>query len=340
MLTIGYIGNGKSTNRYHLPFVLMRKDKLKVKTIYRRNPAHDGAWKKIEGVEYTTDLEGMLNDPEIDLVCVCTSAQHYEYAKMALEHGKHCLVEKPFTDTVAQANELYDLAKGKGLKIEAFHNKRYESDFLTLQKVIEGGKLGELYELEANYDYFRPEVPESVKPGMNVMTAFYGHACHKLDQTISYFGKPDRVHYDLRRLLGEGRMNDYYDVDLYYGNLKVSVRSSYFRINRRPAFVAYGRNGMYVKVGQCRQEEFLKLFYMPWEPGFGEDRPEDYGVLTWRDENGAIRQETVPTVKGDYGRVYDYLYDAIVYGKPQAVTREQILTQMEILEKGLDFLAP
>ena len=49
ILTIGFIGNGKSTNRYHMPFILTRKDKIKVKTIYNRS-IHFDTWKKIEEI--------------------------------------------------------------------------------------------------------------------------------------------------------------------------------------------------------------------------------------------------------------------------------------------------
>ena len=113
MLKIAFIGNGKSTNRYHAPFVLTRKEKFQIKTIWRRNPDHD-SWAKIPGVNYTTDINDIYNDPEIDLVCVCTSSMHYEFAKDVLNHGKNCLVEKPFVNTYAQAKELFDLAKEKG----------------------------------------------------------------------------------------------------------------------------------------------------------------------------------------------------------------------------------
>ena len=92
MFNIGYIGNGKSTNRYHIPFVLER-DNIRIKTIYRRNPEHD-TWSKIPGVKYTSDIYELLNDDEINLVVVCTHQDsHYEYAKMVLENNKHCLVE-------------------------------------------------------------------------------------------------------------------------------------------------------------------------------------------------------------------------------------------------------
>lgn len=70
-IVLGYIGNGKSTNRYHLPFVLQRKDKFIVKTIYNPHIHHD-VWDKIEGINYTENQDDIFLDDEIDMVVVCT----------------------------------------------------------------------------------------------------------------------------------------------------------------------------------------------------------------------------------------------------------------------------
>jgi predicted dehydrogenase len=334
MLTIGYIGNGKSTNRYHLPFVLQREN-IKVKTIYQRNPKHE-IWNRIARVNYTSDLDELLNDKDIQLVVVCTKLDsHYDYAKMVIEHNKHCLVEKPFMETSKQAKDIFELAKEKGLIVQAYQNRRFDSDFLTVQKVIDEGKLGELLELEMHFDYYRPEVPEVTSSFIPSKSYLYGHGCHTLDQVISYFGKPDHIHYDVRQLLGSGRMNDYFDLDLYYGMLKVSVKSSYFRIKERPSFVVYGKKGCFVKETKDRQEEHLKLFYMPENKDFGIDTIKHYGVLTFIDEEGVIHEEKVKSVNGDYGRVYDDLYEAIINGKGKTITDEQTILQMEILETGV-----
>ncbi|MEG1370478.1 MAG: Gfo/Idh/MocA family oxidoreductase, partial [Carnobacterium sp.] len=161
MLTIAYIANGKSTNRYHLPFSTKLPNQIKVKTIYSRTDKNE--WDKIEGVHYTTNIDDIFNDPEIQLVVVTTpSSLHYNYGKMILEHGKNALIEKPFTETSAEAKELFALAKEKNLLVQCYQNRRFDSDFLTVQKVIESGVLGEIIEVEMHYDYFRPEVPESV----------------------------------------------------------------------------------------------------------------------------------------------------------------------------------
>lgn len=234
-----------------------------------------------------------------------------------------------------QAKEVFALAKEKGLYCSAYQNRRYDSDFLTVQKVIESGKLGDLLELEMHFDYYRPEIPESVDHFDPAMSYLYGHGCHTLDQVISYFGKPNDIHYDVRQLLGSGRMNDYFDLDLYYGTLKVSVKSSYFRVKSRPSFIVYGKKGMFEKYSKDRQEEHLKLFHMPTNSDFGKDLPEHYGTLTYYDDEGIYHEEKVPTVDGDYARVYDGIYDSIVYGKEQVIQPWQTILQMEMLETGV-----
>ena len=342
MLTMGYIGNGKSTNRYHLPFVLQRKDKIKVKTIFDRH-IDNPLWERIEGVNYTADINELYNDPEIELIAVCVRSDlHYEYAKEVLLHGKNCLVEKPFVETIEQAKELFQLAKEKNLIIQPYHNRRFDSDFLTTIKVIESGKLGQIQEIESNYDYYRPEVSENVKEfSKNPSNSFlYGHGTHVVDRILAKFGEPDSIVYDIRQLLGTGRMNDYYDIDMFYnkengGKLKVSLKGSYFRVKPRPAFTVYGKKGYFVKETEDRQEEHLKLFYMPHNKDFGIDLPKHYGTLIYYDENGNYHEEKVISEKGDYGRVYDDLYEAIKKGKSKTITDEQILWQMEILENGI-----
>lgn len=337
-LVIGYIGNGKSANRYHMPFVRQRPDTFKIKSIFDIKIRHD-IWEEIPGIYYTEDVNELLNDDEIDMIVVCTTHHyHYEYAKKVLEAGKHLLCEKPFMETSEQAREIFALAKEKGLFCSAYQNRRFDSDFLTVQKVIESGKLGDLLELEMHYDYYRPEVPEGIDYFDPAFSYLYGHGCHTLDQVISYFGKPDSVHYDVRQILGEGRMNDYFDIDMYYGILKVSVKSSYFRVKDRPSFIVYGKKGVFVKHTKDRQEEHLKLFHMPTNADFGVDLPEHYGVLSYYDDEGIYHEEKVPTVQGDYARVYDGIYETIVNGKEQFIKPEQTILQMEMLETGVSTL--
>ena len=336
-MVIGFIGNGKSANRYHMPYLMRRRDKIQVRKIYARHIRHD--WPVVDGAEYTDNLDALLHDPEIQVVTISTpSAFHYDYAKQALMAGKNCVVEKPFAESSAEARELFALAKERGLVVMCYQNRRFDSDFLTAQKVIRSGVLGDLLEVEMHYDYFRPYIPEGMDHFDKVNSFLYGHGCHTLDQVISFFGGPERIHYDVRQLLGTGRMNDYFDLDLYYGKLKVSVKSSYFRLKERPSFIVYGKKGVFVKQEKDRQEADLKKFYLPDHDDFGLDTPEQYGVLSYMDDQGVFHEEKVPSVRGDYGRYYDALYETVMNGKPKLVKDSETLLQLEILEKGIQGL--
>lgn len=338
MLTIGYIGNGKSVNRYHLPFSLSRNEKIKVKTIYTKDLEKD-TWQRVKGIKYIDNLDELLNDSEIQLVVVCTTNDfHYEYAKKILDSGKNVLVEKPFVYTKKEAEFLFNYARERGLFIQCYQNRRFDSDFLTTQKVIESGKLGEILEVELNFDYYRPDMPEGSNKSIPGNSFLYGHGCHTVDQIISYFGKPDSVHYDVRQLLGENHMNDYFDLDFYYSSLKVSIRSSFYRLKSRPSFVVYGKKGMFVKETRDRQEEHLKYFYTLDNSDFGIDLPEHYGAITYLDNDGVYHEEKVVSEKGDYARIYDHVYESIINGAPKVVTDEETIMQIDILEKGFNKL--
>ncbi len=334
-LVLGFIGNGKSANRYHLPYILNRRKTINVKAVYMRT-LRDNGWARIPGVDYTDDLQKILKDPEIHEVVVSTTTEsHFKMAKKVLEAGKHCIVEKPFATSLKEATELFRLAEEKGVTVECYQNRRFDSDFLTAKKILASGKLGEVYEINMHYDYYRPNVPEGEKD-FNIANAFlYTHACHTVDQVISWFGKPESVHADVRQLLGKGRMNDYFDLDLMYPGLKVSVKSSYFRAKARPSFELYGRRGVFIKEEQDRQESDLKKFYLPeGHDDFGMDLPEHYGTLIYYDDNGVYHEEKVVSELGDYARYYDALYETILHGAPPLVKEEETMEQMRILAEA------
>lgn len=339
-MVIGYIGNGKSTNRYHLPFLIRRKDKIRVKTIWQRS-LHPGVWAEWPGAVYTQDMDDILKDPEIQVVVVTTPIfSHYELVMKVLNAGKHCVCEKPFIPTSKEARELFAAAREKGLILQVYQNRRFDADLLTMQAAIASGKLGRIYEIENNYDYFRPEVPEA-EDSLRIEQSFlYTHGAHTVDQMLSVFGDPDRVEYDVRQLLGPGRMNDYCDMDFHYASgLKVSIRSSYFRVKRRPSFIVYGTKGMFIRQDEDQQERDLKRFYLPDHDDFGSETEDQWGILTYVDETGALKEEKIPTVYGDYGRYYDALYETILNGAPPLVKPETSIRLMEILETGIQKLS-
>ena len=337
-LHCAFIGFGKSTTRYHLPFVLVRKDKLHVAHIFRRSEKPELEQQpQYAGIHFTSQLDDILNDPEVKLVVICTHVDsHFEYAKKALEAGKNVLVEKPFTPTLAEARELLTLAKEKGLVVSPYQNRRFDSCFLTMKKAIESGKLGKIVEIESHFDMYRPEA--AANPGKPADGAFYGLGVHTMDQIISLFGRPDHVAYDIRSLRNKANPDDTFEAQLFYGDLKAIVKTSHLVKIDYPKFIVHGTKGSFVKYGIDQQETSLKAYIMPGEPGFGADS--SVAQLEYVNEAGeTVREEWKPE-QGDYGRVYDALYETLINGKPNYVSEIEVLTNLEILERGFEQPSP
>src|SRR5205809_7630321 len=104
------------------------------------------AGKIYTGVELTTDPSELLTSPKIDVVAVVTPVwTHFELAKAALQNGKHVFIEKPFTSTTQQAEELIELADRKNLRIMVDHTFLFTGAVRKIQQLIEEGVLGDLY---------------------------------------------------------------------------------------------------------------------------------------------------------------------------------------------------
>lgn len=330
-LHCAFIGFGKSATRYHLPYVLHRKADWHVAHIYRRSPKPDEQLPQYAHIHFTSELDEILNDPQVKLVVVCTHADsHFDYAKQALEAGKNVLVEKPFTPTLSQAKELFALAKSKGLTISPYQNRRFDSCFLTTKKVIESGKLGQIIEIESHFDNYRPV--DGGKPGLPQDGVFYGLGVHTMDQIISLFGRPQQVSYDIRHLRNKANPDDTFEAQLFYGDLKAIVKSSHLVKLEYPKFIVHGHKGSFIKYGIDQQETSLKANIMPGEPGFGADS--SVGILEYVDDAGNTVREEVAVETGDYGRIYDALYQTLVNGSEIFVSESDALTNMEILERG------
>lgn len=144
----------------------------------------------------------LFNDPNIDLIVIPTpNDTHFPLAKAALEAGKHVVVDKPFTVTLSQARELDALARSLGRVLSVFHNRRWDSDFLTLKAMLAEGVLGEVAYFESHFDRFRPQVRDRWReqggPGSGI---WYDLAPHLLDQAINLFGLPVSMTVDLAQL--------------------------------------------------------------------------------------------------------------------------------------------
>ena len=155
-LRVGLIGYGFASKTFHAPLIVGTPGvELAAVSSSDASKVH-ADWPSVQVV---SDPQALLDDPTLQLIVIPTpNDTHFPLAKAALNAGKHVVVDKPFTVTLSQARELDALAKAKGLLLSVFHNRRWDSDFLTLKTLLADGALGDVRYLESHFDRFRPEV--------------------------------------------------------------------------------------------------------------------------------------------------------------------------------------
>lgn len=333
-LTMAIIGFGKSANRYHIPYIKERDIKIKYIYNHRRHPEREKNFYDADTI-FTDDLDQVLKDAEVQLITICTPpSTHFKYGKAVLRSGKNVLIEKPFVADQKEAKELFALADEKHLLAMPYQNRRFDSDYLTLKKVIELGYVGQPLSLESHFDKYRPDA--SRHEGSQVDGQFYGLGVHMLDQVLGLFGKPQTVSYDIRAIQNpDSTVDDYYETQLFYNNFKATVVSNPLAARPYPRFLLHGTNGSYVKYDIDQQENDLKLGIMPGDENFGIDTPNQFGIVKYKNQNGDWIEKQIPTVTGDYGRVYDALIESLKNGAPKLVSNDEALWNMQILEAGI-----
>lgn len=277
-------------------------------------------------------LEEVLED-DTELVIVNTPVDtHFEYAKKALEAGKHALVEKAFTTTVAEAEELKAIATKKGLKLCVYQNRRWDSDFKTVKQVVDQNLLGDIVEAEFRFDRYNPNLSpkawkESANPGAGVLLDL---GPHLIDQALYLFGFPKAVFADIRRLRENSLVDDDFSIVLYYPDKRVKLHAGFFVREAIPAYAVHGRIGSFLKQRGDMQEDVLKKGLKPNLIDWGAEPEELDGVLH-TEHNGVATRRTIPTLQGNYFYLFEGLYHAIVEDKPEPVTADDGIRVMKII---------
>lgn len=330
MTTVAILGFGLSGRYLQAPFFLANPN-FRLKTIVSNNQNPQDIYM---GVQKATSLDAVLADPEIDLVSVASPNEtHFEYTKRCLQAGKHVLVEKPFTATAEEAAILVKLAKDLGKHLFVFQNRRWDSDFLTIQKVVSEGLIGDIISYEAHFNRYKPVLnvkkwKEVIAPGNGIL---YDLGSHILDQTILLFGKPKSVWGETFTQREGSEIDDAFDVKLDYGKLKVTLKSSLLVREDTPRYIIQGTKGSFVKYGIDVQEDHLKAGIMPGMPGFGIEPESNWATLN-TDVGSLHVRGRVETLPGDWSPLFQNMYEVIEQGAKPAIDMEDIVEQIRIME--------
>lgn len=327
MIRAGLIGYGLGGMAFHAPLIHAVPELVLAAVVTSRA---DLVQERYPQVEVVADVATMLADPSIELVVVSTpNDTHFPLAKAAIEAGKHVVVDKPFANTIAEAEALVALAEAKGRMLTVFHNRRWDSDFLTLRTLLDQGRLGEITLYEAHWDRFRPALRDSwhenAGPGGGNLIDL---GPHLIDQALALFGHPEWVTADLIAQRQGSLVDDYFELTLHYGRMRAVLSSASIVPAPRPRFAVHGTQASFVKHGLDPQEAQLRAGGRPDDPGYGVEEPAQYGTLIASDGS----RQPVSSERGDYRRFYSGVAQAIAEQEPPQISPADALAVMRVIE--------
>ena len=329
MPNVGLVGFGFAGKVFHAP-VIRAVDGLRLTTIVQRHGPPDPRY---PDVEFVHSVDEMLTR-KIDLVVVATpNTSHHPIAKQCLLAGRHVVVDKPFTPTLAEALDLVQIAKQQRRIVTVYQDRRYTGDFATVQQVVSEGTLGRVVLFESHFDRFRPERKpnawrEETLPGSGV---WFDIGPHLFDQALLLFGAPDAIGADIRIERADVVVDDAFDVTLYYRHARAVLRASMLAAPAGPTWIVHGMKGSFIKYGMDPQEAALKEGRTPDEPDWDSELPELYGKLITPDAT-----RTVPTLRSSFARYYENVRDAMLGTAELAVTPEWSLDVMRGLHLAVE----
>ncbi|KLU14642.1 MULTISPECIES: oxidoreductase [Xenorhabdus] len=329
-LKVGLVGYGYASKTFHAPLIA---GTFNIECVAISSSDADKVKKDWPAISVVSSPEELFRDPNIDLIVIPTpNDTHYPLAQQALAAGKHVIVDKPFTITVEQAQALKKQAEEANLLLSVFHNRRWDSGFLTVKSIIKENKLGTLKYYETHFDRYRPVVRQRWREAAGAGSGiWYDLAPHLLDQAVQLFGKPQAITTDLGMMRPNAETADYFHTQLTYPDLKVVLHATMLAAAESPIYTLHGMAGSYTKYGLDTQEERLKAGERPPRADWGYDARDGYVTLS-QDDN--LVTKVVPTVPGNYGAYYAAIRDAILFGKPNPVTASEAILIMKLIEAG------
>jgi len=276
-LAVGLVGFGLAGRVLHAPLVLSAG--LSIRGVVTRQA--DAVRALCPEAKVVDDLAALLDLAPLDLIVIASPNQlHAPQALAALERGKHVVIDKPFALDTVEADRVLEAALRARVKLAVFQNRRWDSDFLTLRRLLAQGALGEIVAFEARWDRFRPHVAdrwrERSECGGGVLNDL---GPHLLDQALGLFGSPEWLQAQLLYQRPGALVDDGFEIQMGRGALRLSVGASSLACDHALRYRLHGRAGSFRKSGVDVQEQQLHAGLSPLDPAFGIEPQAQWGRL-------------------------------------------------------------
>lgn len=269
-LRVGITGYGIAGAVFHGPLI-EAVEGLELAAVMTRSPERAAQVRAThEGTRVVESIEELLEGIEL-LVVASPNSTHVELALAGLERGLHVVVDKPLAVTAADARRLAEAADGR---LTVFHNRRWDGDFLTVQRLVREGALGSITRFESRFERFRPQIKEGWREAADAAVGggvLLDLGPHLVDQALHLFGPPVSVYGEVDTRRPDAKVDDDAFIALRHAGSEIShLWMSAIAPLHGPRFRVSGLEAGFASDGLDPQEAQLRDGMRPGDPGFGE----------------------------------------------------------------------
>jgi predicted dehydrogenase len=337
-LRAAIIGYGLAGAVFHAPLIASTPG-MRVAAIVTANAVRKAqAERDYPGTAVLPSAEALFAAPErYDLVVVATPNRvHASLGIAALDAGLPVVIDKPVAPSAVETERLIAASKRTGRMLAVFQNRRWDGDFLTVQRLLAGDALGQVTRFESRFERFRPtpraDAWREFAAPEEAGGLLFDLGSHLIDQAMVLFGPPRAVYAELPlRRAGALVDDDAFVALTFEQGITAHLWMSVVARILGPRFRIAGLRGSYEKYGLDPQEDALRLGMRPGDEGWGTEPRERWGQLS-TELAGVHVDGAVETLPGQYEQFYVLLRDALASGGPPPVAAEEALRALRVIE--------
>uniref|UniRef100_A0AAV1T2V0 Oxidoreductase n=1 Tax=Peronospora matthiolae TaxID=2874970 RepID=A0AAV1T2V0_9STRA len=330
-IPVGLVGFGTGSSVFHAP-LLLSSGQFQLTHVLERSTCKSRVL--TPAPQIVRSMDELLATNVLLVVISTPTTVHFEQAKQAMEAKRHVVVDKPLCVTAEQARELCSIAEANNVLFSVFHNRRFDSDFLTVKSLIENDTLGQVHKFEVHYDRFRPNLKGYWKEKAGLCGGvLYDLGSHVTDQALQLFGQPTSVKADVQIQREGAETDDYFCLEFTYDKFperEVILSAGMLVQVPSPRYTVVGTKGTFVKYGEDGQENALRAGKRPGDEGWGQEHESSFGTFTDA-ATGKIR--VIPSKLGCYEVYYKNIAAAIRGDEKLLVNpKEEVIDQIRVIE--------
>lgn len=333
---VALIGYGLGGAAFHAPLIACTPG-MRLATIVTRNPERRAQAAREHPRANIVDSVQAIWDraKDHDVVVVTTSNDsHVSLAMAALAAGLPVVVDKPFAVHAAEGRAVIDEARRRNLMLTVYHNRRWDSELLTVKRLLAEQAFGDVLRFESRLERWRPQLKggwrEQGTPGL-AGGLLYDLGSHLIDQALHLFGPVTDVYAELdRRRSGIEVDDDVFLALTHASGVRSHLTATVLSAQPLARMRVLGSRAAYVKVQGDVQEAALRSGERPDKPGWGEEPREHWGTLGVGDAAVPVRSEP-----GAYQQFYAGVVAALKDGAPPPVDPADAVAGLEIIEACL-----